>query len=363
MGVKADHDTLSADVLAIEAPVAVVIVNYRTPDLAKTCVEAVSRSRSGFRDLRVMLVDGGSADGSAEKLAQFVQQSDLGKWVDLLALAVNGGFGWANNQAILRLLQGSHPPDYIHLLNPDAEVDKEAIAWLARYLTDNPTTGAVGSQLLDPDGSLSGSAFVFPSVGSEFARGAQTKLLERLFRIKPISIETNKPVEVDWVTGASVMFRVAALRDVGLFDEGFFLYHEEVELMWRLRKAGWVVATEPRSRVWHVGGVATGISNRVGGGKPAPRKPIYLYRSRARFFGLAHGRTSALLAFTAWLVGHAFLRLRRVLRLAGANSPVDRELRDHLIGSFPRAHDCVPAVTSVDAQPSTVPAWMRNRWL
>src|SRR5207302_4605393 len=127
--------------------------------------------------------------------------------------------------------------------------------------------------------------FSFPTLRGEFCRGARTGAVMRVLRVPPVAIESATPIEVDWATGASVMLRVDALRQVGLFDEGFFLYHEEIELMWRLRKAGWSIATEPASRVFHIGGSATGVHSRDNDNRVKARNPAYLYRSRTRFFG------------------------------------------------------------------------------
>jgi N-acetylglucosaminyl-diphospho-decaprenol L-rhamnosyltransferase len=341
----------------------VVVVNYRTPDLAKACLEAVNHERAEVPNLKVMLVDGGSADGSAELLSGFVGQRKFGEWVDVLALPLNGGFGWANNQAIQRLLRGGQPPEYIHLLNPDAQVEQYAVRRLAEYLDSHPRVAAVGSQLLDPDGRQSGSAFRFPSVRGEFARGARTAFLEQLFGVKPVTIETSEAAEVDWVTGASVMFRVNALRQVGLFDEGFFLYHEEVELMWRLRKAGWSIATEPKSRVRHIGGAATGVHSSGSALRIGQRNPNYLYRSRARFFGLTRGRLIAVAAFTAWVAGNSVWRARRLFRLGREHLQVEHELGDHLLKAFPRHHDFEPAAGTAGGEPTDAPTWMKKRWL
>lgn len=347
----------------IESRVAVVIVNYRTPQLSRSCLKAMAQERAAFRFLKATLVDGGSGDDSGETLSRLVEQPEFASWVDLLALPVNGGFGWANNQAIQRILRGACPPDYIHLLNPDAEIERHALARLAEYLDAHPRVAAVGSQLLEPDGRRSGSAFRFPSIRGEFARGARTAILERLLRVNPTAIAASKATEVDWVTGASVMFRVEALRQVGLFDEGFFLYHDEVELMWRLRKAGWSIATEPKSLVRHIGGAATGVKGSEQDEWIGRRNPAYLYRSRSRFFGLSGGRIVAGAAFTAWLAGAVVWKLRRTLRLGSGHKQIEHEFADHILNAFPRSHDFEPAVPAADAEPTRIPAWMHKRWL
>lgn len=342
--------------------VAVVIVNYRTPELTKACVAALAKERQRLPRLRAMVVDGGSGDGSADELAKALADPDYSDWVEFIAFPINGGFGWANNQAILTLARRDFPPEFIHLLNPDAEVMHGAVVRLVEYLQCHSRVAAVGSQLLDPDGSLAGSAFSFPSIRGEFSRGACTGVLDRLFKVPPISIEASEAMEVDWVTGGSVLLRLDALREVGLFDEGFFLYNEEVELMWRLRKAGWLIATEPRSRVRHLGGGATGVSDRITLAPVEPRRPGYLFRSRARFFGLTRGPVAAAAAYAAWVAGHAVWRLRRLLGVP-IGKPVDHQLRDHLCKGFPRRHDFSAAVATLESKPGQVPAWMAGQWL
>ncbi len=347
----------------IDEAVAVVIVNYRTSKLTAKCLAALERERSAFRKFQVFVVDGGSGDGSAEELSELVKQREYRDWVDFLRLPLNGGFGWANNQAIQRLMRADEPPEYIHLLNPDAKIETGAVRALAEYLNGHPRAGAVGSQLFEPNGSRSGSAFTFPSIRGEFSRGASTGALDRLFKTPPISIPASVPLEVDWVTGASVMLRVEALRQTGLFDEGFFLYNEEVELMWRFRKACWTVVTEPRSRVQHIGGSATGVHDRRTISPVKHRRPIYVYRSRTRLFGLTRGPIVASLAFAAWLAGHGIWRMRCLFGLGRDATRVDHELRNHALKGYPRKHDFVPAAACIDSEPTNSPAWMDNGWL
>ncbi len=109
------------------ASVAAVMVNFRTPDLALDAARALASARAEFPDLRLVIADGFSQDDSVERLEAGVAGSDLAEWVTVLPLAVNGGFGWANNQAMLRLMQSDSPPDYIYLLNPDTQVTPGAV--------------------------------------------------------------------------------------------------------------------------------------------------------------------------------------------------------------------------------------------
>ena len=337
--------------------VAVVIVNYRTPELTLRCVAALAQERRDLPDLSVMVVDGGSGDDSASKLRAGLADPVFAGWTELLALPINGGFGYANNQAILRLLRATPAPEFIHLLNPDAVIEPGAVRALLQELRANPRVGACGSQLLDEDGTVLGAAFRFPSPLREFARGLRTSGISRRLGIKDVMIQAAAPVDCDWVTGASVMLRVAALRETGLFDDGFFLYFEEVELMWRLQRGGWKIRHSTASRVMHVGGAATGV------GKDAEhrirRLPEYWHQSRARFFVLCYGPARALCANLLWLVGHALWLVRATAQ--ARRDLVPHEGRDHIkIALLHRVRNRQHAFVPWNQAPGTDAAWMRT---
>jgi N-acetylglucosaminyl-diphospho-decaprenol L-rhamnosyltransferase len=341
----------------IPAPsLAIVIVNYRTADYAIRCVEALAAERATAGPFDVVIVDGASGDGSAEKLSARFSGEDWRDWVSVLPLEMNGGFGWANNQAMLRLLQRPGPPEFIHILNPDTVVEPGAIVALVSAIRADPQLGAVGSQLLEPDGSLAGSAFRFPSIGSEFVRGCGLAKLGKLLRVPPVVVERAGPA--DWLTGASVMFRSAALRETGLFDDGFFLYFEEVELMHRMGRAGWRFRFVPESRITHIAGAATGVES--GGQVTARPHPIYRYEARRRFFVLTKGKAGALGATLAWTAGKA---LSLVLRPVRGKRPGDipRELPMTLRHSFlPSVRDGRRSIPRWDEPPGRAPAWMET---
>ena len=333
--------------------VAVVVVNYRTPEMALACVTALAVERRAMPDLRVVVVDGGSGDGSAERLREGLAAHD---WVELIACDFNGGFGWANNQGMLHLLQGVDPPDFIHLINPDAVIAPGAVAALRDELRAHPECAAAGSQLLNHDGSKAGSAFRFPSVAREFFRGAQMNRVGHALGLSEGIMRPDTSAPVDWVTGASVMLRAEALRQVGLFDTGFFLYFEEVELMHRLTRAGWQVRFVPGSRVAHIGGAATGMADAELHERTSI--PDYMFASRRRFFTRAYGPAGARNASLAWLTGN---RLLRTIRLFGgfrarptANAERAGMLRHGIRAS---ALDKTPAVARFDDPPGALPAW------
>jgi GT2 family glycosyltransferase len=336
----------------------IVIVNYRTPDLTLKCVAALGPEQAGLPGLRAIIVDGGSDDGSAEILREGLSGA-FSTFCTFLPLSINGGFGWANNQAILRLLQQDDPPDYIHLLNPDTIIQPGAVAALIKALDDHPQRGAVGSRLLEPDGTIAGSAFRFPSLGREFVRGTRFGGIGRLLGVAPIVVWSDAPCRVDWLTGASVMLRAAALRQTGLFDDGFFLYFEEVELMRRMARAGWQMWHIPASQVMHIGGAATGVDQKQSEEDGLKRYPAYWFRSRKRYFALTGGRLTALMAGLAWLAGDALWRVANMLGLGRAKKEIPFERADLLAnGLIADQTTGRPAITNWSATPDTPPAWM-----
>lgn len=340
----------------INPNVAAVIVNYRTPALSLRCVSALAAERKRLPRLRAVIVDGGSGDGSAEMLRSGLNDARFADWAELLVLPINGGFGWANNQAILRLLQNEGSPDYIYLVNPDAEIQAGALGQLVEQMERFPRAGACGSRLIDHDGRVLGSAFQFPTPLREFARGLRTVAIAQLFGIEAGAWDIEDAAEVDWVTGASVLFRVAALQQTGLFDDGFFLYYEEVELMWRMRRAGWSVRHAPGSRVVHIGGAATGV-----GTDPAGRHrrlPDYWHHSRRRFFMLCYGRAFTVVAGISWLVGHSLWLVRALVERRADFVP--NEGRDHVrLGLIPRPRDFRRSAPAWNSTPGAEPGWAR----
>jgi GT2 family glycosyltransferase len=257
---------------------------------------------------------------------------------------------------MLRLMQSSRPPEFIHLLNPDAVIEPGAVSKLLALLQSRPRVAAAGSQLLECDGRLAGSAFRFPTIAREFLRGSNTAALGRLLGIAETVIESDRAIPAEWVTGASVMFRTEALRETGLFDDGFFLYFEEIELMWRLRRSGWDIWYEPGSRVRHIGGAATGIAS--GGEAARAPRPGYWFQSRRRLFALLYGANRARLAGLAWLLGNLFWRLRRAIGSGNPDRDVPGERKALLAhGLSPDARDLTPAVVAWDSPPGQPPAW------
>ena len=155
-----------------------------------------------------------------------------------------------------------------------------------------------------------------------------------------------------------MLLRRDALRETGLFDDGFFLYFEEVELMQRMRCAGWQIWSEPGSRVKHIGGASTGVEESL---RPRAR-PGYWYRSRKRYFALVGGRTYALAANLAWLAGYALIGLPRlILSSASRLRAVPEELSEmKKAGFWVRQDEVRKSAPGVGGTFGTLPSWCRN---
>lgn len=241
----------------------IVIVNWNTKDLLIQCLRSIPHELREVR-LEIFVVDNGSTDGSKEVVrAEFPEAI-------LIDNPSNLGFARANNQA-LRLSKG----DYILLLNPDTQMKEGTIETLKTFMDCHPEAGAVGAQLLNPDGSRQNSIANFPSLATELLNKS---LLRLLFPARfPGKERTySEPIEVDSVIGACMMVRREAIEQVGLLDEEYFLFLEETDWCYRMRKAGWKIYHIPKAEVIHFQGKSAE--------KDKKRAKVEYYRSRYQYF-------------------------------------------------------------------------------
>jgi GT2 family glycosyltransferase len=245
------------------SPFAVVVVSYETRDLLRACLDSVLAEEPAA----TVVVDNASRDGSAEMVR------DLFPGVRLIANARNPGFGAAANQGI-----AACDSRYVLLLNADTRLEPGALAALCRELDRHPGTAVAGPLLLNPDGSRQPSVFPFLTPGVVLAMNTYAnRLVRRAARFRSV-YEGAAAGNVPWVKGAALALRRAAFEAVGGFDEGYFLYAEEMDLCWRLRQAGWRVRFTPRARVVHEEGASTG--------RLRPEMAARLFNSVGRFHTL-----------------------------------------------------------------------------
>lgn len=284
----------------------VVIVNYRTCQLVIDCLQSLhSEIQPG---MHVTVVENASGDDSFQQLDQFIHTLN-GNWVSLVAAPSNAGYAAGNNVALRRIQHAW--PDYVLLLNPDTVVRPDAIRQLIQFAEQHPKAGILGSRLEDPDGTLQRSAFRFPSILAEFEDGVRIGLLTRLLaRFRVPMPPADQPHRCGWVAGASMLVRREVFEQIGLLDEGYFLYYEETDFCYRAHQAGWECWYVPASRVVHLVGQSTGVTNNP----QRKRRPQYWYDSRMRYFRRNHGRTYNLFADLAFAIGFGSWRCRRRLQ-------------------------------------------------
>lgn len=286
----------------------IIIVNYRTKDLTLDCLASLAQHTLGESAIHVTLVDNDSKDGSVEFLRQAVVDHQWHSWIDVIALDRNGGFAYGNNAAIERTLHLESPPDFYWLLNPDTLVRADALRALQDYLETNVDVGIVGSRLEDPDGTPQRSMFRFPTLPSELDAGLQLGLVSRLlsrFVIAPAIVD--QACRIDWVAGASMLVRREVFEQVGLLDEEYFMYYEEVDFCRKAGLADFPCAYEPKSRVVHLVGQASGVTNRE---MTVKRRPKYWFDSRRRYFLKNHGAAYAFAVDSVWILAYSLWRLR-----------------------------------------------------
>lgn len=237
--------------------ISIVIISWNTKQVTRDCLRSLDQSLAADKlasQTEVIVVDNGSTDGSPAMIKKEFPH------VTLILNRQNVGFGRANNQGIAKA-----NGDRILLLNSDTIVFPGAVKKLSAFVEAHPRAGVVGPRLKNADGTPQPSAGSFPDPWTVFLM----LFMEHFVPVRRVRAAFPKSRPVDWVMGAAMMCRAAALREVKGFDEGIFLYMEEVELCYRLKKAGWEVHYEPRAVITHLGGASSPA------GRPAQIRHIF----------------------------------------------------------------------------------------
>ncbi|MCK5219484.1 glycosyltransferase family 2 protein [bacterium] len=274
-----------------EPQISIAIVNWNTREYLVKCLQALRAGAAGLT-LEIIVVDNASSDGSAKAVAEQFPE------IQLLANRENLGFAAGINQA-LNLAQAP----FCMLLNPDTEMQPQALQIMLEDLEAHPEAWAVGPKLLNGDGSILPSGRKFPTMFSTWMEG----LLPR--RVKASDwwkkavfgrLDFEVPVEVNEVSGACFITRQKVFEKIGFLDERFFLYYEEVDWFLRLAAAGGKVRYQPRARIIHHWG--------AGANKTQGESVLLYYRSQFKFWRKHHRGEIVIRIMTAcnavvWTVG------------------------------------------------------------
>jgi GT2 family glycosyltransferase len=300
---SATSQGLTAHGSAGDLDIAVVIVTYKSAKLTIECLRSLlgERSTPGLK-IRAIVVD--NASGDLPVVAAAVDLHQWSDWVMLVLTPINGGFAYGNNRGI-EAAYAVGAPTYIYLLNPDTQVRLGAIGALAHFLEHHAEVGIAGSGFETIDGSDWPFAFRFPTLMGELNSGLDFGLLTRLLRDRVVAKRmTGANEQVDWVSGASMMIRPVVIARIGGMDENYFLYFEETDFCRRARNAGFSTWYVPESRVMHIGGQSTKVTDLRDGLK---RLPAYWFASRRRYFavtfGVGHAMAIDIVALLAYTLG------------------------------------------------------------
>lgn len=229
--------------------ISVCIVNWRTREALRRCLNSLAAHRGGLR-LQVIVVDNASGDGSAEMVASEYPQAEL------VANDENIGYAAANNQA----LGASRAPCKL-LLNPDIVVKPGALAALLDFIRQHPQAAAVAPRLVYPDGRLQYTCRSFPTPDVVFwealglSRLAPRSRIFGKYRMTWWDYDQARPVEQPMAS--ALLLRGEALDEVGLLDESFNIFFNDVDLCYRLKRAGWEIWFTPAAEMIHEHGAAT----------------------------------------------------------------------------------------------------------
>lgn len=228
--------------------VSIILVSYNTKDLTRACIKSVIEKTEGL-SYDIWVVDNNSSDNSCEMIKQEFPH------VHLIENKENKGFGAANNQAIKQA-----ESKYVFLLNTDTLLLNNSIKILFDYMEENPNLGACGGNLYDAEGNHVHAYGHYKTFMSKMVKTFKLGYFfpkEKAINEDKGQNEQDEFKEVDIIVGANLFMRKSVLDEIGIFDEDFFLYDEETELQFRIKKAGYNISLNPNSKIAHLEGKST----------------------------------------------------------------------------------------------------------
>ncbi|GLP99811.1 glycosyl transferase [Methylophaga thalassica] len=299
---------------------AIIIVNYKTPKMVIDVLNSIKLDVANI-DAQVLIVDNDSQDDSVTRINEWITSEDKKKKFRLIESSHNSGFSGGNNIGI-----NAVDADYYLLLNSDTIVQSGALESLLETAKENNDAGLVGARLEWPDGQPQESCFHFHTPVSEFLKAASVGLFSRLLAPYIVARPVVDHVEsYQWVSFACVLIRSQVIKDIGLLDDEFFMYFEDVEFSYRAQKAGWKVIYQPNAHVVHLRGGSSPLKSQA---KLRKKLPRYFYESRTRYFYLVYGYWGLIFANIAWILGAAISGLREKLSKHYQSNTAQGQWRD-----------------------------------
>ncbi|MBU1235888.1 MAG: glycosyltransferase family 2 protein [Gammaproteobacteria bacterium] len=284
--------------------VCVVVVNYNTAQLLPRMFASLDLAAS-HPGASCIVIDNASNDASVEVMRSSFPQHRL------LVNEANVGFGRANNQALPYVDQ-----EYVLLLNTDAFVSPDTLSRTIEYMDANPAVGILGVRLTGEDGELQPSCRFFPTPLNVFLlRTGLNRLLPWVRLVDDMDWNHASVRECDWVPGCYFLIRRTLVDDIGLFDQRYFLYYEEVDLCRRAKQAGWKVVYYPHTSVIHIGGESAKSDGKLTtSGRQLSALQI---ESELLYFRRHHGRLGLALHMVLVTLGDMILAAKALLKRRG----------------------------------------------
>lgn len=271
-------------------PLLVVVLNYRTPELTLQCLKSLAEEIVTVPGAQAVVVDNDSQDGSAEAFAQAIEENAWSSWLRLVVAPKNLGFAGGNNLGV----RESAPAEFILLLNSDTIVHRGVLSRCLEVMREHPEAGAMSCRVLNADGTIQNVTRRFPSPLRMTC--AATGLPYRFPRwfgwadCEDLGWDREREArDVDWLGGAFLFIRAAALPDPKtVLDEDFFFYGEDVAFSHRLSRLGWTRRYDPVASIVHLGGASSDPSRMPEGERAALR-----FRARYLVVEKCYGKAAA----------------------------------------------------------------------
>lgn len=294
---------------AVPIDLSIVTVSWNVCELLRECIQSVDAGR-GDLHLEMIVVDSASTDGSPDMVAQDFP------WVKLIRGQENLGFPRGNNLGIAQA-KGRH----ILLLNPDTVIIGDALPAMVQHLEQHLDIGALGAQLLNPDGTIQSSRRRFPTFltavfESTWLENIAPRSITRHYYALDLANDTVS--DVDWVTGACLMVPKRVVDHVGPLDEGFFMYSEELDWCRRIKDAGWRVVYFPQAKIMHHVGKSSE--------QAVTARHINFQQAKLRYFRKYYGRIPTFILRTILLLNYIWqIALEASKGLLGHKRPMRRQ--------------------------------------
>lgn len=272
----------------------IIIVNYKTPELTVDCICSLYSQLDHEKDA-IIIVDNCSGDDSIEALERGIEKNGLSGIARVIPAPHNNGFSYGNNIGIAAM-----DAEFYLLANSDTVFNRDSVKELLHAAELFPTA-IIGPRLELPNGEAQVSCFRFNTPVSELINSAETGIITSC--LKKYNVPLPIPSEVlrpDWISFACVLIPRAIVDKVGLMDEGYFMYFEDIDFCQRTRRAGFDIIYWPASHVVHLQGKSSDVNETIIQEK---RLPLFYYKSRSRYFIKFFGKRGFFLANVLWTSG------------------------------------------------------------